>query len=315
MDNLTHSLACWALGQAGLKTKSRKALAALILSANAPDIDVFVQRVPWEPLATHRGFTHSLVGGAIILPLMLWGLLLLLDRWQVMRGMSFKSGLALHRGWLLALCYLGAVTHPILDLQTTYAIQLFSPFSDRWHHSDSLFIIDAWLWLLAIFTLAISQGLEREGDLNYGRPVQVGLAIAFAYICFNLGLSQTATNHLKAARPAATDIFASPPPFKFWERTMSWREDRNVGHVQWDMFGGFRSFEPLQPDGMDDPVVREALRRTPSLRKFLHWSILPVATVEREGCRATVNIGDARYSDVGSRKSRLDRETVIDLCA
>ena len=33
MDNLTHSMAGWALGQAGLKTKTRKGLAALILGA------------------------------------------------------------------------------------------------------------------------------------------------------------------------------------------------------------------------------------------------------------------------------------------
>ena len=131
MDNLTHSLTGWALGQAGLKTKSRKGLAALILGANAPDIDVFFFWVPWEPLATHRGVTHSLIGGVIILPAMLWGLLMLLDRWQVSRGATFKSGLALHPRWLLALCYIGAITHPLLDLQTTYAVQLFSPLAGR----------------------------------------------------------------------------------------------------------------------------------------------------------------------------------------
>ena len=41
MDNLTHSLTGWAIGQAGLKTQTRKGLAALILGANMPDIDVF----------------------------------------------------------------------------------------------------------------------------------------------------------------------------------------------------------------------------------------------------------------------------------
>jgi len=308
-------MAGWALGQAGLKTKSRKGLAALILGANAPDIDVFVQRVPWEPLATHRGITHSLVGGVIILPLMLWGLLLLLDRWQVRRGKTFKSGLALHKGWLLALCYIGAITHPLLDLQTTYSVQLFSPLNDRWYHSDSLFIIDAWLWLLFIFGMAASQAREKAGRADYGRPMQVALGIAFVYICFNLGLSQTASDRLRATRPAATAVFASPPPFTFWKRTMSWREESSVGHAAWTMFGGFDRFEPQQHDGMDDPIVREALRRSSGLRKFLHWSILPVATVERDGCKATVNISDGRYSDLGSRKSRLGRETVIDLCA
>ena len=101
MDNITHSIAGWALGQAGLKTRSRKGLAALILGANAPDIDVFLQSAPWEPLATHRGFTHSLVGGVLILPLALWGLLLLLDQLQIKRGATFKSGLELHRGGCL----------------------------------------------------------------------------------------------------------------------------------------------------------------------------------------------------------------------
>ncbi len=93
MDNFTHSLAGWALGQAGLKAKTRKGLAALILGANMPDIDVFFGWVPWEPLAMHRGFTHGLVGGVLVMPPMLAGLLWLLDRWQVKRGAVFKSGL------------------------------------------------------------------------------------------------------------------------------------------------------------------------------------------------------------------------------
>jgi inner membrane protein len=308
-------MAGWALGQAGLKEKSRKGLAALILAANAPDIDVFFQWAPWEPLGTHRGFTHSLIGGVVILPLILWGLLLALDRWQVARGIVFKSGLALNKGWLLALCYIGALTHPFLDLQTTYAVQLFTPADDRWYHSDSLFIIDARLWLFFIFGMAVSQAREAAGKRDYRPPMQVALVIAFAYICFNLGLSQTATDRLRAVRPAATDVFASPPPFEFWKRTMSWREGRSAGHADWSMFGGFGAFHPLQPDGMDDPVVRDALRRTPSLRKFLHWSILPIASVERKGCTAIVSIGDGRYTDLGSRKSRLARETTIDLCA
>src|SRR3990170_9039204 len=104
MDNFTHSLAGWALGQAGLKSQTRKGLAALILAANMPDIDVFFGWVPWLPLATHRGFTHGLVGGVLVMPPMLFGLLWLFDRWQVGRDVSFKSCLPMRPGWLLALC-------------------------------------------------------------------------------------------------------------------------------------------------------------------------------------------------------------------
>ena len=39
MDNFTHSLAGWALGQAGLKRMTGLAVPTLIIGANLPDID------------------------------------------------------------------------------------------------------------------------------------------------------------------------------------------------------------------------------------------------------------------------------------
>ncbi len=313
MDNFTHSLTGWALGQAGLKTKSRKGLAALVLGANMPDIDVFFGWVGWPPLAMHRGFTHALVGGLLIMPPLLVGLLLLLDRWQVKRGTVFKSGLAMHPGWLLALAYLGTLTHPLLDLQTTYAVQLLAPFSRAWYHMDSLFIIDVWVWSLLAGTIAWSRWREKHGR-EWRQPVQGAIAIVLIYISFNIGLSQTATEAVARRSPAATDIFASPPPVWSWRRSMSWREGHSIGQAEFKPFGGgLLPTEPLQPDGMDDPVVREALVRTPSLRKFLGWSILPVATVERGRCETKVSIGDARYLEPGSRRSRLEREAIVPL--
>ncbi|MES2903878.1 MAG: metal-dependent hydrolase [Pseudomonadota bacterium] len=311
MDNFTHSLAGWALGQAGLKAKTRKGLAALILGANMPDIDVFFGWVPWEPLAMHRGFTHGLVGGVLIMPPMLAGLLLLLDRWQVRRGAIFKSGLEIHFGWLLALCYLGALTHPLLDLQTTYSVQLLSPFDFAWYHADSLFIIDVWLWTLLAGTIAWSRWREKRGR-EWQRPVQSAIAAALIYIAFNIGLSQTATETVQRRIPAATAIFASPQPALFWRRSMSWREGRSVGRAEFEPFGRrLTAIQPLKPDGMDDPLVRAAIARDPSMRPFLGWSILPVASIERGRCQATVTIGDARYVERLSHRSRLARETAV----
>ena len=284
MDNLTHSLAGWALGQAGLKTRSRKGLAALILGANMPDIDVFFGWVGWPPLAMHRGFTHGLVGGLIVMPPLLAGLLLLLDRWQVKRGDTFNSGLAMRPGWLLALAYIGTLTHPLLDLQTTYSVQLLAPFSAAWYHTDSLFIIDVWLWTLIAGAIAWSRRLEKKG-LEWRRPVQLAIGASVAYICFNIGLSQTASEAVERRRPAATAIFASPPPVLFWKRSMAWREGRSIGRAEFEPFGRRLSqIQPLQPDGMDDPIVRRALGLSKGLRRFLGWSILPIATVERTRC-------------------------------
>ena len=52
MDNLTHSLGGAVLGRMGLKRLSPRAMPALIIAANLPDIDSFVARgVGCEPIA------------------------------------------------------------------------------------------------------------------------------------------------------------------------------------------------------------------------------------------------------------------------
>ena len=313
MDNLTHSLAGWALGQAGLKSQTRKGLAALILGANMPDIDVFFGWVAWDPLAIHRGFTHSFVGGVVLMPPILAALLWLLDRWQVRRGATFKSGLAMRWRWLVALCYIGAISHPSLDVLTTYSVQLLSPFSSAWFHSDGLFIIDLWIWLLLGSTIAVSKWMEKRGRA-WQRPPQAAIAIILVYIAANVAISQRAYALVERwAGPRPTDsIFASPPPFYFWQRGLVWREGDCYRRSAYDPFAGMAPIGACEPTSMDDPLVREAIRRDPRLRKFLKWSILPQAAVERSRCEAKVTIGDARYGRGG--RSRLGRETVIRTC-
>ena len=314
MDNFTHSLAGWALGQAGLKTKTRKGLAALILGANMPDIDVFLGWIPWEPLAMHRGFTHGLVGGVLIMPPMLAGLLWWLDRWQVKRGASFKSGLDMHVGWLIALCYIGAITHPLLDLQTTYSVQLFSPFNFGWYHADSLFIIDVWIWTLLAGSIAWSRWREQRNG-EWRRPVQGAIAVALVYVSFNLGLSVTAIEMVKLKTYGmATSIFASPVPVWSWNRSMTWRQGEAIHRAEYYPFGhGMVPGDMLLNDGMDEPLVLAAIAQSRDLRQFLAWSILPVATVERGRCQARVTIGDARYGKIASRRSALSHRTIVPL--
>lgn len=313
MDNITHSLAGWALGQTGLKTRSRKGLAALILSANMPDIDIFFGNAPWDPLAIHRGFTHGLVGGVLVMPPILAGLLLLLDRWQVSRGVAFKSGLPLSFGWLVGLAYLGALTHPLLDLLTTYSVQLLSPFSDLWFHADGLFIIDVWLWLLLALAIGISRWRERKGR-EWRRLPQAAIGITLAYIAINLLISERATAGVGrwADGRLVEAIFASPPPVAFWRRDLVWREGNCYRRSNYDpLDGGFKPVGACSPTRISDPLVREAIRRDPALRKFLKWSIMPQAEARREGCVVKVAIGDARYGE--GRRSRLARESVLRL--
>ena len=312
MDNLTHSLAGWALGQAGLKTQSRKGLAALILAANMPDIDVFFGSAPWEPLAMHRGFTHSLIGGVVVMPPILFGLLMLLDRWQVGRGTTFKSGLAMRPWWLLALCYIGAISHPLLDLLTTYSVQLLSPFSGAWFHADGLFIIDVWVWVGLAFAIEASRWKEKAGK-PWQWPVQAALGLLAVYIAANIVITQRADAAARDwARSRPMDaLFASPPPIQSWQRTLVWREGECYRWSSYRPFdGGLGPVTACRPTHLDDPLVRKALRSDPELRGFLRWSVLPMAEVERSQCSAKIAIGDARYREFAGR-SRLRRQTIV----
>jgi len=319
MDNITHSLVGWTLGQTGLKRKSRKGLAALILGANAPDIDVFLGWVPWAPLATHRGFTHSFFGGVLILPPMLAGLLWLLDRWQVRRGSEFKSGLDMHFGWLVLLAYIGCITHPLLDWQTSYAIQLFSPFSNRWYHNDSLFILDPWIWLGLGVAIWLSRRREKAGQPNWRQPAIAAAAALVLYITANGALTAHAVEvPVKSAPHAHPDVMvASPAPGLFWRRSLIWRQHHAIWRGDYDPLASWNeltdSIGPV-PDGMADPLAREVLSASPQLVRFRRWSILPMAAVERQRCAVRVNFQDARFG-LRPERARLGQSVTIPTAA
>jgi inner membrane protein len=211
-------------------------------------------------------------------------------------------------GWLVLLAYLGTATHPILDLLTTYSVQLFSPFSSAWYHSDALFIIDIWVWLLLAIAIGISKKREQKGR-EWRRIPQAAIAVLIVYIGANVAISQVAYAHVRAADPRAEAMFASPPPVMSWRRDLVWRDGPDYCRASFDPLGaGFR-LGSCTPSNMGDPLVREAIRRDPRLQKFLKWSVLPQADLTRERCNVRVAIGDARYGE--GRRSRLARESVI----
>lgn len=295
MDNLTQSLVGWALAETGLKHRTRKGLVACVLAANMPDIDVFFGWAPWAPLATHRGFTHGLIGGVLLMPPVLALLLWLFDRWQLRRSGGFPGDLRMHFGWLMAISYLGALTHPLLDLQNTYAVQLLSPASDKWLHTDGLFIVSP--WLLAILALGIWRARRRDA----GTPAVIALAATIAFIILNVGVSTMAWRAPSTDAPYAQPdrVFASPEPLAFWRRTVIWRERGMITFGHYDPLHSLTSLDAIGrtvPDRMGESYVRGAARATPEIRKFLAWSQLPIAQVRRGRCIVEVTFRDARFS-------------------
>ena len=298
MDNLTHSLVGAVLGRAGLKRLTPYAMPALIVSANLPDIDSFVARL-WgeETIAAHRGFTHGL-GGLATMPFLAAAIILI---WQRFR--PSKDG-PVQLGGLLLACFLGTLSHPLLDFATSYGTRLLEPFSHRLFYGDTLFIMDPWIWLMLILGLEMSWRAERLGK-NWTRPAVWALGAMLGYIGLNAAISLRAvalTRPLveRVARPQL--IEAGEVPLTFWKRRMIWRGDG---------IGGTGSYDPLQglnhvqlspriiPLNLGDPRLAAAAKRDRHVRAFLFWARMPM--VYEQNGRAFLT--DQRFFESGRASS------------
>ncbi len=162
MDPLAHTLVGAALAETRLGRLGRTTLAgpALILGANAPDIDVVTMFLSRDvSLGFRRGWTHGALA-MIVLPLALTGLLLLLDRSvAAWRGREPRA----RAGPLLALSTVGVLSHPALDWLNTYGVRFLMPFDGTWFYGDALFIVDPWVWLLAATPVVLANSTSRPG--------------------------------------------------------------------------------------------------------------------------------------------------------
>ncbi len=166
MDPIAHTFAGSSLAAAGLRKTTPLAAAALILGANAPDVDVIAHFFgPYVALEWRRGITHG-VPALVVLPFLVLGVLLLWDR--VVRRRHDPGAKAIRPGILLALAALGTWTHPLLDWMNTYGMRWLAPFDGSWSYGDSLFIVDPWVWLLLGGSTFIVYSRTRPAQVGWG---------------------------------------------------------------------------------------------------------------------------------------------------
>lgn len=327
MDNLTHSLAGAVLGQMGLKKKTGLGMATLIIAANIPDIDAVATLLDGvQHLAIRRGITHGPIA-MMLLPLVLTGIMIWFDRWQEKRGKRPADRLPIHRGWLLALAYIGCLSHPALDWLNSYGIRLLEPFSSQWFYGDSIFIIDIWIWAALIAGFWLSRRREKKGRSNWQRPAWISFAAVCAYIFANgliTGKAEAETRDQlvdRAAGAGLADIIqrrdalvvANPVPLQFWKREMLWRDGSAYGSGAFDLFGNLGLGPEQKIPGNADFLQSEVARSSKDGAAFLFWSRMPV--VQAVGSRITVRdqrfmdplVGDRFSVRVNVRKDRLEQ--------
>ena len=160
MDNVTHGLAGLLLaditiaaverrtGHATPRGFRRAAVLLGVIAAEFPDADLLYSgdvlgMGKLGYLLHHRGHTHTVLF-AILIALALWGVVLLLRR---------EARAAPERGPLLALAMAGTLSHLLLDFTNSYGVHPFWPVDNRWFYGDAIFIIEPWLWIVAIAPL------------------------------------------------------------------------------------------------------------------------------------------------------------------
>ncbi len=306
MDNLTHSLAGAILGQMGLKTKTGLAMPTLIIAANLPDIDAAAVLLGGhQHLALRRGLTHGPIAMAL-LPVLLWAAMLAWDKWR-----PNEKRLPVHKGWLLALAYIGTISHPALDWLNSYGVRLLEPFSSRWFYGDSILIIDIWIWAALIAGVWMSRRREKRGGANWQRPALVGFFALCAYIFSNGIITEQAESRARDLVVARYDktasmpepiVVANPVPVAFWQRDIVWRDGADYGSGQYSfgsgvtLSGEVRAHNMGQGRAMPFRVVAD---KGSDAAAYLFWSRMPVLkTTDKE-----TTIRDQRFTDprVGDR--------------
>ncbi len=298
MDNVTHTLTGLALARAGLNRYSARATALLIVSANAPDIDIAgAIKGQLAYLEVHRGYTHSLVG----LPVMALISMLFV-------AAIFRQKLPWGKAWLL--CGIGVASHLLLDWTNSYGTRLLLPFSSRWFHLDITALYDGWIMAALVFG-AIWPLFSRLVSREIGSKERPGRAIAISVLLFFVLFDCTrAVLHGRAVAELEARLFENAAPLKAAALPEAFTPLRWQGLVETE-----RTYETLPVNTFSDVELAdariffkpppdaaiEAAKQTEPFRYFLYfarfpvWSESPVILDAGSGVR--VELTDLRFGE------------------
>jgi inner membrane protein len=220
-----------------------------------PDLDLLYGALqgPFDRLVSHRGITHSLFFGPVVGTLAGWGYW----RWLKKRGGGIEQKSAGPPLWI-ALFVLAMLSHPLLDLCTTYGIQLLMPFSRERFALDAIAIVDPAYSLMLVAGL-IGSSLTREWRYSAWCS-GTALMLTTAYLFFGLRLNGFAESEaryqLEMAGIEVTEVHAYPTMLQLPHR-------RLVAFSPSEIRVGFISmWHPCPVQWGSAPILENAYTRT-----------------------------------------------------
>jgi inner membrane protein len=282
-------------------------------------------------LHSRRGVTHGVLA-MVTLPLALAAVVWLWHRWRGSTAPTVDAPRFRPRA-IVALAFLGVLSHPALDWLNTYGVRLLMPFDGRWFYGDTLFIIDPWFWLLG----AAGVVLARSGSARAvaGWLVLAALATWLVVtsdlvgpgvkIGWGLGIAAIAALRWRASGIASPEAFSRAAlatlalyiglAFGFARLAESAiaRQFAAAGEMQANPAPGVPwslrvvvvepgAYRIVARDGAvftlprrePDAIVKAALAQE-SIRGFATWMRYPHWTVEEKPDRWIVRFQDLRY--------------------
>lgn len=290
MDLITQGLLGAAIAEAGWRKKlGRGAIAAGVLFGLMPDFDVIAGAWgPWASMVHHRGFTHSIFFAPLMAPVA-----------GVLAQRLSKRGEA--RSWAHLIFWV-LLTHPLLDVFTTYGTQLLTPVSNHRFALDGVSIIDPIYTVPLLVALVIAR-------IWRARP-QVGQRAAAAALLFTtsylgMGYLQASASREAAAQqltareyPEMEEVRATPT----FANLLLWRivardrsGDLHVGLYSRAAPGEIR-FETLTRP--ETPLIPRALEDERA--QIFHWFAQDMVSyrVKEDGEQTALMMDDQRYGGI-----------------
>lgn len=284
MDPITHVTAGLLIGQAGRDRfpAGRGFVPVAAFAAWMPDIDNIVTFFgPEAYMRYHRGYTHSILGGAVMAWLLAW----------IMARFWPGAG----KGRLFVLYFLCVLSHLFLDTITSYGTMLFLPFSDMRAAISSVYIVDPifTLTLLGLAVLSFRRPAARK------RLATAGLAVMLAWpaLGFAVGrLTQYRAERLLADRGIRAEaVYVQPDAFSpvWWKVIAEERDQYVLAGLDW-----------LHPDTLlsehryqraDSAELRRLGAQAPVFSSYLWFTDFPVRMVEDTPEGARVTFADLRF--------------------
>jgi inner membrane protein len=176
LDSLTQIVLGAAVAEVvGGRKIGNKALLWGAIGGTIPDLDVlgafFMGEV--EYVNFHRGFSHSLVFGFLMAPLLAG----LISKSSWSQGQPF---------WFWVQLFFWTIfTHPLLDIFTSYGTQIFLPFSGYRVELNTIFIIDPAYTLPMLISLILVMFYKRESPKRKN-IIFTGIVVSHIYLLFTI---------------------------------------------------------------------------------------------------------------------------------